>query len=159
LQCSGASWYPLVYENYDEDAKRARALRKREQKLSYALSVANRLTPKTLVVCAGPPVFLDPALQAANRDPSFPLPSEAREWLGAHGYRGRVEVPLPGDRIDLATGLLHEDGPIHARFSWERTAEYVREYARQVGPRIAEVYRRAEAIPAGDLYEAFRAHF
>ena len=48
---------------------------------------------------------------------------------------------------------------MHARFSWERTAEYVREYARQMQPRIAEVYCRAEAIPADDLYEAFRAHF
>jgi L-ascorbate metabolism protein UlaG (beta-lactamase superfamily) len=39
VQCSGASWFPLVYENYDETTKYARGLRKREQKLSYALAV------------------------------------------------------------------------------------------------------------------------
>jgi UDP-MurNAc hydroxylase len=159
VQCSGASWYPLVYENYDEATKHARAQRKREQKLSYALSVANHLTPKILVACAGPPVFLDPALQAANQDPSFPLPSVCCDWLQSHGYQGRVEAPLPGDRIDLHMDLLHEDRSMHAQFSWALVPGYVQEYAREMQPRIAEVYRRAEAIATDDLYGAFQCYF
>lgn len=76
LQCSGASWFPLVYENYDEATKYARGMRKREQKLLYALSVANRLRPSTVACCAGPPAFLDESLLYANADPSFPPPAK-----------------------------------------------------------------------------------
>lgn len=159
LQCSGASWFPLVYENYDDASKDARSRRKREQKLSYALSVAKQLTPKTLVICAGPPVFLDPDLRHFNDDPSFPVPSEARDWFRAQGYTGRVETPLPGDGLDLASGQLHEDAAMHGRFSWERTPEYAAEYARAMAPQIAEVYRRADALRTDGLYAAFEQHF
>jgi UDP-MurNAc hydroxylase len=159
LQCSGASWYPLVYENYDDESKRARSLRKREQKLSYALSVARQLTPTTVVVCAGPPVFLDPELRRFNDDPSFPLPSDAREWFRTQGYAGRIETPLPGDKIDLRSGEMRPDSAIHDRFSWERTPEYTAGYVREMASHVTDVYRRADAIAVDDLYAAFEAHF
>lgn len=159
VQCAGASWYPLVYENYDAATKHARGLRKREQKLGYALSVAQHLRPETLVVCAGPPAFLDESLRYANADPSFPTPGESRAWLGAAGYLGRVEAPLPGDRLDLRDGTLVPDAEMHDTFAWEGTAAYIERYAGRMQPEIAEVYRRADAIVVPDLDEAVRAHF
>ncbi len=159
VQCSGASWYPLVYEQYDEELRRSRSERKRHQKLSFALSMAQRMTPAITIICAGPPVFLDPALQVYNSDPSFPLPSESKRWFAEQGYPGRVEAPLPGDSIDVATGELVEDAAAHRRFSWDRAAEYVPVYAAEVAPQIAEVYAHAESLHNGDLYPAFREHF
>ncbi|MGI8823390.1 MAG: Rieske 2Fe-2S domain-containing protein [Acidimicrobiia bacterium] len=159
VQCSGASWYPLVYEQYADELKQSRSERKRAQKLGYALSVARRLNPATTIICAGPPVFLDPELQRYNTDPSFPLPSHAKTWFAEQGYIGRVEAPLPGDRIDLATGELIEDAAMHRRFSWDRTAEYLPGYAAEAAPQIAQVYANAEGLAEGDLYPAFEEHF
>jgi UDP-MurNAc hydroxylase len=159
VQCSGASWYPLVYEQYDAELRRNRSERKRYQKMGYALSVARRMTPAVTVICAGPPVFLDPELQRYNPDPSFPLPSEARAWFAEQGYTGRVEAPLPGDLFDLDTGELVEDETMHSRFSWDRVAEYIPGYAAAVAPDIAEVYAHAEGLHAGDLYPALEEHF
>ena len=159
VQCSGASWYPLVYEQYDEELRRTRSQRKRYQKMGYALSVARRMSPGTTVICAGPPVFLDPELQRYNPDPSFPLPSEARAWFVEQGYTGRVLAPLPGDRFDLDSGELVEDEDMHARFAWDALADYIPGYATEVAPAIAAVYAHAEGLHHGDLYPAFEEHF
>lgn len=159
VQCSGASWYPIVYENYDQAAKMERGRRKREHKLSYSMGMADYLQPETVVICAGPPVFLDPELEYANHDPSFPVPGESKAWFLERGYSRRVEAPLPGDVLDLVTGELREEPSIHAEFSWERVPEYVRHYAERMRPNIDEVYRRADEIPTPDLFEAFRGHF
>lgn len=159
LQASGASWYPLVYENYSDAVKRERGFKKREQKHSYALSVVNYLHPRTVVICAGPPVFLDPSLRWANDDPSFPTPGESKEWFLSRGYAGRIEVPLPGDRIDLVTGALTEDASVHSAFEWERRHEYTEEYAQVVAPRISEAYQRADELIVPDMDAAIRKHF
>ena len=49
VQGARASWYPLVYENYHDATKYARALRKREQKLLYVRVMADHLRLKTVV--------------------------------------------------------------------------------------------------------------
>ncbi len=159
VQCSGASWYPLVYENYDDATKHARGLLKREQKLSYALSVAKRMQPRTMVCCAGPPAFLDESLRYANKDPSFPTPGESQEWFRAKGYAGRVEGPLPGDRLDLASGKMTEDAKMHDAFAWKDTPQYIEQYARRMQPHIDEVYRRADALKVADMDAAIADHF
>jgi UDP-MurNAc hydroxylase len=159
IQGAGASWYPLCYENYDDATKHARGRKKREQKLRYALSTAKRLQPGVVVVNAGPAAFLDESLRFANDDPSFPTPSESCEWLKQAGYGGRVEAPLPGDAIDLATGVLVPDREMHARFSWERARSYIEMYAERMRPFIEQVYRRADAIVVDDMDAAVRSHF
>jgi UDP-MurNAc hydroxylase len=158
VQCAGASWFPLVYDNYDAATKHARGLRKREQKLSYALATATRLHPSRVVVCAGPPAFLDPALRYANTDPSFPTPEESCTWLAGRGFTGGLSAPLPGDSFELATGTAVE-GPMHAEFAWSATASYLDGYAQRMQPHIAEVYRRADELVVEDLDAAVRAHF
>ncbi len=159
VQCSGASWYPLVYENYDQATKQSRALVKREQKLSYALSVAKRMRPKAVACVAGPPVFLDPILKDANRDPSFPTPGESQAWLSERGCPGKALGPLPGDRIDLASGEVLEDRAMHERFSWQSAAQYIERYAAQMAPQIQRIYAHAEGLVLPDVDAAVRAHF
>ena len=159
VQGAGASWYPLVYENYDDATKYARALRKREQKLLYVRAMADHLRPKTVVVAAGPPAFLDASLRYANADPSFPTPGEARVWLKQARYTGRVEAPLPGDCFDLASGELTKDAGMHASFSWEQTSAYIAKYAQRMQANIAAVYRRADEIVVPSMHEAVCAHF
>lgn len=159
LQCAGASWYPMVYENYSDDTKHMRGMRKREQKLSYALSVANRLKPGTVVCCAGPPAFLDDSLRYANADPSFPTPGESCEWFKSKGYAGFVEGPLPGDRLDLASGQWTKDPAMHDVFAWEHTTQYIDDYARRMQPHIAEVYGRADALRIEDMDAVVCDHF
>ncbi|HEU0030786.1 MAG TPA: Rieske 2Fe-2S domain-containing protein [Kofleriaceae bacterium] len=159
VQCAGASWFPVCYDNYDDATKYARGLRKREQKLSYALAVANRLQPVRIGVCAGPPAFLDDSLRFANADPSFPTPGESCAWLTDKGFPGRVSGPLPGDVFDLAAGTVLEEPAIHAEFRWADTAAYVERYAQRMQPNIAAVYAHADALDVPDLDAAVRAHF
>ena len=155
----GSQLVPLVYENYDDATKYARALRKREQKLLYVRAMADHLCPKTMVVAAGPPAFLDASLRYANADPSFPTPGEARVWLKQARYTGRVEAPLPGDCFDLASGELTKDAGMHASFSWEQTSAYIAKYAQRMQANIAAVYRRADEIVVPSMHEAVCAHF
>jgi UDP-MurNAc hydroxylase len=159
VQCAGASWYPMVYESLDEVTRTSRSKKKREQKLSYALSLAQQLRPEIVICCAGPPAFLDPMLRYANDDPSFPTPGESRTWFSGMGYAGRVEAPLPGDSLDLHTGELCPDAAMHAAFAWEETPRYLEWYADQMRPHIEAVYRRAEALETEHLYKIFREHF
>ncbi len=159
LQCSGASWYPLVYEIFSPEEKRARSITKREHKLAYARSVASHMRPGTLVINAGPPVFLDPQLRHANADPSFPTPGESQAWFAKTGYRGRVEAPLPGDEIDLRTGEMTEDPAMHGEFSWAGAASCIEPYARRCEPAIAAACRHADELRVIDMDAAVRGHF
>jgi len=158
VQCAGASWFPLVYENYDEATKHVRGVRKRERKLSYALAAANRLRPVRLVACGGPPAFLDDSLRYANADPSFPTPAASCAWFVANHYEAALAAPLPGDAFDVAAGTVVEDGEMHEAFSWAESATYVAEYAERMRPHIEEVYRRADAL-AIEVDAEVRAHF
>ncbi len=159
IQCSGASWYPLIYENYNDQTKYKLGLMKREHKLSYAFSVAMRLKAKTVAICAGPPAFLDDSLYYANKDPSFPTPGESQKWFLQKGYCDRVEAPLPGDKINLATGELTIDSVMHKAFSWNQVASYIEKYAQQMKPHITEVYRRADSLEIRDMDVAIQTHF
>jgi UDP-MurNAc hydroxylase len=151
VQCAGASWFPLAYASIDPARKLALSQRKREHKLEYARSVAEHLQPASLLLIAGPPAFLDPALRHANGDPSFPHGGESKTWLEHAGYSGRVFAPLPGDGLDLASGQLHEDPDAHAAFSWDRVPEYIEDYAKRMAPVIAKIYAHADALVVDDL--------
>lgn len=159
VQCAGASWFPLVYDNYDAASKHARGVRKREQKLSYALATANRLKPLNLVCCSGPAAFLDEPLQFANADPSFPSPDESRAWFAEKGYSQRVLAPLPGDQFDFLTGAVSEDLDMHATFSWSALESYLHDYAHRMKSHIAAVYERADALHVADMTAAVTEHF
>jgi UDP-MurNAc hydroxylase len=117
------------------------------------------MRPRTVVINAGPPAFLDPQLHQANADPSFPSPAESRAWFATMGYRGRVEAPLPGDEIDLRTGEMTEDPAMHGEFSWAEAASYVERYARRCEPVIAAAYRRADELRLPDMDAAVHEHF
>jgi UDP-MurNAc hydroxylase len=79
--------------------------------------------------------------------------------LKVKGYRGRLEGPLPGDRLDLASGELTTNASIHDVFSWDSTDVYIDEYARRMQPHIAEVYRRADALKVDNMNAAVMSYF
>ncbi len=159
VQCSGASWYPLVYEQYDEELRRTRSQRKRYQKMGYALSVARRMSPGTTVICAGPPVFLDPSCSATtpirrSRCPPTPAPgSSSRATPGVSWRRcpatGSISTPASWSRTRRCTPVS-PGTPL---------ADYIPGYATEVAPAIAAVYAHAEGLHHGDLYPAFEEHF
>ncbi|MEM9457940.1 MAG: Rieske 2Fe-2S domain-containing protein [Myxococcota bacterium] len=159
VQCAGASWFPLSYENYDPARKRAMSLKKREHKLAYAKQVADTLRPRWLVINAGPPAFLDPALRTANDDPSFPDPAQAKAWLREAGYEREIITPLPGDRLDLVAQQLRPDPSAHQQFCWDRRHAYIEAYAERMAPTIAAVYARADSLAAEDFPAQVDAHF
>jgi UDP-MurNAc hydroxylase len=159
VQCAGASWFPLAYASIEPARKLALSQRKREHKLEYARVVAEHLHPASLLLIAGPPAFLDPVLRHANGDPSFPHGGESKSWLEHVGYPGRIFAPLPGDRLDLASGQLHEDPDAHAAFSWDRVPEYIEDYATRMAPVIANIYAHADAIEIDDIDAHVREFF
>jgi UDP-MurNAc hydroxylase len=159
VQCAGASWFPLAYANIEPARKLALSQRKREHKLEYARSVAEHLRPTSLLLIAGPPAFLDPELRQANSDPSFPNGGQSKAWFEHAGYQGRVLAPLPGDRLDLASGELHEDPEAHAGFSWDRVPEYIEDYATRMAPTLAKIYAHADELVVADLDASVRQFF
>jgi len=66
LQCSGASEFPVCYDAAP-DVKRALARGKRADKLAHCREIIERMQPARVLLFAGPPVFLDPALAALDR--------------------------------------------------------------------------------------------
>ncbi|MCB9507700.1 MAG: MBL fold metallo-hydrolase [Myxococcales bacterium] len=159
VQCAGASWFPFAYEDLSPERRHEHSLKKRSHKLSYALQVAEHLKPRFVVINAGPPAFLDPALRPANEDPSFPHAGQSRAWFAEVGYPGAVLAPLPGDSVDLASGAVAEDAQAHADFSWDGVPEYIERYAARMQPVVERVYARADALDAGDIDRRVRDHF
>ncbi len=65
LQCSGASEYPVCYD-MPLERRRALARSKRADKIAHCREIIELLAPERVLLCAGPPVFLDPALAALD---------------------------------------------------------------------------------------------
>ncbi|MBX3228133.1 MAG: MBL fold metallo-hydrolase [Labilithrix sp.] len=161
LQCAGASWFPMRYR-YSEERTRELSREKRKAKLEYAFHTLEHLAPRIGLPYAGPCAFLDQALQRHNdelgEDNIFPDQAESAAWLRARGYGERLELPLPGDRLDLATGAFEADREIRRTFSWEDKAGYIRAYADRVQATIAAEIASLER-PATSLFPAFKAYF
>jgi UDP-MurNAc hydroxylase len=159
LQCSGASWYPITYSNYTVQEKHEKSVAKRLQKWGYAAHVFEELQPAVTAVVAGPPVFLDPVLQHANKDPSFPHPGESVEWLGGQHPEGLFIAPLPGDIWDVRSRHWSLRGEIADLFDWNDSDRYLQKYAEQVNGTISQVYAEAEGLTSENLFADFLLHF
>lgn len=104
LQASGASEYPVNYV-YDEAAMVAAKREKRRLKFEACERVIDLLRPRRILFFAGPPVFLDPALESFNDvsgDSVFPDQldtlrhyDEVRPDLAERCY-----CVLPGETLD-----------------------------------------------------------
>ena len=131
-QCSGASWFPVVYTQYEPENKIKASEKKKESKLNYVWSITKTLRPEHLVINAGPPAFLDQEIFYANDDPIFPNPYTAKKWFLENGYKNPVYAPMPGDLLDLEKNNYYENSNTRENFSWENTSDYLKEYAKKI---------------------------
>lgn len=161
LQCAGASWYPICYE-YGPEEMAAHSAEKRKVKLEYSFRMLERLAPAVGLPAAGPAAFLDESIFHCNDGLDgrgiFPDQKESVQWLQERGYRGRLEILLPGDRLDVASGGHDPDAAIRREFSFEGKEDYLQAYARRVRPAIAAHISELDA-PKSDLFDAFRDYF
>ena len=138
LQCSGASEYPVCYD-MPLERRRAVARRKRADKLTHVRDVIELLEPERVLLFAGPPVFLDPALAALDlpgEDSVFPDQLDVLRHIEqtdpAIARRSYLAVPgevlsddLLFDRADLAAPRLapYADKPAYLRAYAARRAD------------------------------------
>ena len=161
IQCAGASWYPLCYR-YPKEKMLALSVDKRVAKLEYAFQTLDQMTPRIGLPYAGPPAFLDDSLFQYNDDlrgkSIFPDQQRAHDWLRVRGYMRRLEIPLPGDRLNLISGEFVPDATIREEFSFDRKDEYLTAYANRMRPGIA-AYLKSLPCPTEDLFGSFRVYF
>ncbi len=103
LQASGASEYPINYL-YDADDMAKRKAEKRQLKLEHCERVVDIFKPKRILFFAGPPVFLDPALEAHNDLSKASVFPDQKDILD-HYSESRSDIAdasyflLPGDQF------------------------------------------------------------
>ncbi|HGY92853.1 MAG TPA: hypothetical protein ENK43_16935 [Planctomycetes bacterium] len=104
LQGSGASEYPVCYD-YDPGDLLRRRMEKRTLKLEACERVIDLMNPNRVLIFAGPPVFLDPGLNAMN-DASATSVFPDQLDITRHFASRRPDIAercwftMPGDRLD-----------------------------------------------------------
>lgn len=133
LQCSGASEYPVCY-SYPPEKMRDLARRKRADKFAHCREIIALLDPARILLFAGPPAFLDPALAALDLpgdDSVFPdqLQSLRHFATAAPEIAARAYLAVPGEVLDDT--LLYERADLsQPRLDpYARKADYLRAYA------------------------------
>ncbi|HZC67461.1 MAG TPA: MBL fold metallo-hydrolase [Nitrospirales bacterium] len=160
IQCAGADWNPICYR-HPEEKMQALSVQKRVEQLEYAFQTLDRVPPRIGLPYAGPPAFLEDSLFRYNDDLNgksiVPDQKRAHDWLCVRGYTRRLEIPLPGDRLNLINGEFMPDQAIRREFSFDRKDAYLKAYADRMRPTIAACLESLPR-PAEDLFEPFRAY-
>jgi UDP-MurNAc hydroxylase len=158
VPCAGASWNPLCYRHSTERMT-ALSMVKRVEKLEYAYQALDQMAPRMGLPCGGPPVFLEESLARFNDDCGgkglVPDQKRTHDWLRQRGYQRRIEIPLPGDRLNLISGEFEPDQAIRREFSFERKDAYLTAYAQRMRPAITD-YLKSLPQPTANLFEPFR---
>lgn len=133
LQCSGASEYPVCYD-YPIEARRAFARQKRADKLAHCREIIELLEPERVLLFAGPPVFLDPALAGLDLpgdDSVFPDQLEVlRHFEAAHPeIARRCYFAVPGETLSDDVLFARADLTQARLDPYVRKPEYLRAYA------------------------------
>ncbi|MDO0925051.1 MBL fold metallo-hydrolase [Streptomyces sp. TG1A-8] len=160
-QFSGATWFPFAYSFPERDRVEA-AKRKKVNSMRRWTRYMRALDPRRAVAFAGPPALLDPELAGHFFAESsvFTTPPELLAWL-RHEHPDLAErtvAPLPGDELDVFTGVSRPNPKIREEFDWADLPAYTADYARRRAPAIAEVLA-ARPEPRSSLYDDFAAHF
>jgi UDP-MurNAc hydroxylase len=160
VQCAGADWHPICYR-HPEDRLLALTVQRRVEQLEYAFQTLDRMPPRIGLPYAGPPAFLEDSLFRFNDDLGgkgiVPDQKRAHDWLRIRGYTRRLEIPLPGDRLNLISGEFTPDPIIRKEFSFDRKDEYLNAYSARMRPAIT-AHLDSLPRPAEDLFEPFRAY-
>lgn len=158
FQGAGASWYPICY-GYQAERARELSRQKRHAKLMYCARAMRLVAPSVGLPIAGPPAFLAPDLfrhNAEMEDGIFPDQQQVADALAGRGIKNTV-VLLPGDAYDTAAVTVQRDDAWHG-FSLADRWPYLESYARRRRPHVEAVMAR-HPVPAGPLWEGFRAYF
>lgn len=162
VQMSGASWHPICYE-YPPEVMAQISADKRIGKFKSVSRLLRSAPARLVVPYAGPPCFLDPELAHFNgaiRPPGiFPDQGQAAAFLRERLPRQRTETFLPGDRVDVGTGLIDRD-PHWSGFDYADTEDYLRDYAERRRDEVAAIHAAYPDPPAGSgLPDRFAQHF
>ena len=160
VQCARADWNPICYR-HPEERRLALSVQRRVEQLEYAFQTLDRMPPRIGLPYAGPPAFLEDSLFRFNDDLGgkgiVPDQKRAHDWLRVRGYTRRLEIPLPGDRLNLINGEFMPDQAVRREFSFDRKDAYLKAYADRMRPAIA-AYLGSLPQSTGDLFEPFRAY-
>ncbi len=160
VQCAGADWNPICYRRPEEKIL-ALSVQRRVEQLEYAFQTLDRMPPRIGLPYAGPPAFLEDKLFRFNDDLGgkgiVPDQKRAHDWLRVRGYTRRLEIPLPGDRLNLINGEFIPEQMIRRDFSFDRKDAYLKAYADRMRPAIA-AHLASLPQPPEDLFEPFRAY-
>ncbi|WP_323096404.1 Rieske 2Fe-2S domain-containing protein [Intrasporangium sp. YIM S08009] len=176
VQMSGASWHPICYE-YPPEVIASMSADKRIGKFKSVSRLLRAAPPKLVMPYAGPPCFLDPALAQHNdriAPPGiFPDTGQAAAHLRSRLRDQAVVRLLPGDRLDVGTGVVEPD-PHWEGFSLlgdrddvaadgrlpDDLHAYLAAYAERRAGDVAAVYADFPDPPRGSgLAQRFAAHF
>jgi UDP-MurNAc hydroxylase len=104
-QFSGAMWYPNCYD-YSPEVMREKVAAVRDGLIKTLASKCRATRAKTYLPCAGPPIFLDPALEIyTDRDETiFPVWADVAEAFWATCPEVDVIDIEPGDRVIVEGG-------------------------------------------------------
>ncbi|MFN8556504.1 MAG: MBL fold metallo-hydrolase [Dehalococcoidia bacterium] len=161
VQFSGATWFPFVYE-FPLEERVAAARQKVRNGMNRWRKYVHQLDPRWTVPFAGPPALLDRQTRAYGTGPDsiFPNHLDLLRYLEKEDpeLAARYVMMLPGDTLDLATGVWTKDAAMHAGFQWENVGPYVDAYAERMAPNIAESLA-AYPWPEEPLFPAFKVFF
>ena len=158
-QCSGASWFPVVYTQYESEKKINVSTKKKESKLNYVWSITEQLMPEHFAINAGPPAFLDSEIFYANNDPIFPNPEISKQWFIKKNYRKPVYAPMPGDILDLTSNNYFTNNDIRNFFSWENSEKYLKQYAKEMQFHINLVKSKIDNISNKNFHNKLEEYF
>ena len=132
IQFSGASWFPSVYDYTDQERDQHSHF-KNQRTFHNISNLINRLEPRLYVPSAGPPCFLDSALQRFNHGQPSPFP-DAREFFEIlKELPRRFEYIFPSDVIEIGHGLEPEvrtlSGMDATFYLPENKRRYIQDYA------------------------------
>jgi UDP-MurNAc hydroxylase len=160
IQGAAPDWNPLRCRHSDERMS-ALSLVKRVEQLEYAYQALDQMPPRVACPFAGPPAFLEDPLFRYNDDAGgkglLPDQKRAHDWLRQRGYQRRIEIPLPGDRVNLMSGEFTPDQAMRQQFSFEEKDAYLQAYAERMRPAIT-AHVNGLPRPTEDLFEPFRAY-
>lgn len=176
VQMSGASWHPICYE-YPPEVVASISADKRMGKFKAVSRLLRAAPPRIAMPYAGPPCFLDPVLAHHNERMAppgiFPDTAQAAAFLRSRLPELAVEALMPGDRIEVATGVVERD-PRWDGFSLgdhssatgldaglsDSLLDYLGQYAERRAPEVAAVYAANPDPPRGSgLAQRFADHF
>src|SRR6201994_3153826 len=175
LQCSGAIWYPMVYD-MPARAKESFGSQKRQRQMDRCRQYISQVGATWVVPSAGPPCFLDPELRHLNDDPGdpaniFPDQMVFLDQMRAHGHdRGLLMMPgstaeFSGSQLNSLSHPLATDlgappacGGVEAIFTTGKAA-YIADYAARMQLVLAAEKAGWEPATGESLLEPLRAVF